>query len=998
MDNVLTSLPYFKDVIRGPDNQTLKESTKSESGWSEIPKRPLHVFPSNTSKRTKNRGDVYNCRIFGGPVLYGLCLTTTQARGGVDPCGICFCNSGIQRMTNRIAETPQGEGNAPPPPPPPGGPDRPESQPSRSGNTIFKSGPLLYIIEGNWMDILEKKMSAALKGSEVNLTLGGIDLNNSGSVVVKADKKLLTVLFPDGRDGRAFTLKAETLEDLHEWKTALENALAQAPSGGAHAMGQNGILGNEKTDSVDGSLDQSKEKKPAKSTVIGVPVLLALEDVDGAPSFLEKALRFVEEYGVKVEGILRQAADVDDVESRVREYEQGKIEFSPEEDPHIIADCVKYVLRELPSSPVPASCCNALLEAFRKSGNDRGGRINAMRTTICDTFPEPNRRLLQRILLMMQTVAAHKAVNRMSCSAVAACMAPLLLRPLLAGDCEVDNDFDMGGDGSVQLLQAAAAANHAQAIVITLLEEYDNIFGEGDLSPELYSDTDESESETEGASDEGDYYDDETDAETDDDVEIVSDGTCSESGDSGHSDLHNDKDGDGFSSGSKSLDGDDNIQAQKLSSSSLKTLQPQHDVQKNENELVSSKNNSAELANESAVVGDVSRETSSVQQPIVHGLPSIQKSSTISNGPALSTRGRSVWGRTAVSAKKNLSMESIDYTLEEEDEIQMLEITKSELENRIAEEVQGNAALQASLERQKTALHERRLALEQDVARLQEELQKERDLTAALEAGLHISGGCVPNLATVDEKTRAELHEIAQAEANVANLKKKVDDLGVQLNQQRERNHGSMADASTLSQHNWDLHAKPNAMDKKQDSEAIAPSRDESSRSKDTHTDGAEKHRSNSRSVVLPTDSFAVEPVGAAKPSAPSNSKKSGTGSEGGTTSAITKLTSRLNFLKERRSQIANEIQGRGSGQPAQNLDKSQSIQYSDKSLETTEKPEKLRKAESHSYAERGRKSESQQQHSLDRGKSESHLSVSVEKGRIVESKPFSTPRTDSRS
>ena len=67
----------------------------------------------------------------------------------------------------------------------------------------------------------------------MNLTLGGIDLNNSGryvlalfdsffcallifpclrvvsfcSVVVREDKKLLTVLFPDGRDGRAFTLK-----------------------------------------------------------------------------------------------------------------------------------------------------------------------------------------------------------------------------------------------------------------------------------------------------------------------------------------------------------------------------------------------------------------------------------------------------------------------------------------------------------------------------------------------------------------------------------------------------------------------------------------------------------------------------------------------------------------------------------------------------------------------------------------------------------------------
>lgn len=79
--------------------------------------------------------------------------------------------------------------------------------------------------------------------------------------------------------------------------------------------------------------------------------------------------------------------------------------------------------------------------------------------------------------MMMLVVASNKNVNRMNTNAVAACMAPLLLRPLLHGDCEIENDFDVGGDGSVQLLQAAAAANHAQAIVITLLEEYDSIFG-----------------------------------------------------------------------------------------------------------------------------------------------------------------------------------------------------------------------------------------------------------------------------------------------------------------------------------------------------------------------------------------------------------------------------------------------------------------------------------------------------------------------------------------
>lgn len=40
-----------------------------------------------------------------------------------------------------------------------------------------------------------------------------------------------------------------------------------------------------------------KDRQPFKSSVIGRPVLVALEDVDGAPSFLEKALRFIEEYG-----------------------------------------------------------------------------------------------------------------------------------------------------------------------------------------------------------------------------------------------------------------------------------------------------------------------------------------------------------------------------------------------------------------------------------------------------------------------------------------------------------------------------------------------------------------------------------------------------------------------------------------------------------------------------------------------------------------------------
>jgi hypothetical protein len=77
---------------------------------------------------------------------------------------------------------------------------------------------------------------------------------------------------------------------------------------------------------------------------------------------------------------------------------------------------------------------------------------------------------------MMHTIASHTVENRMTPSAVAVCMAPLLLRPLLAGECEMEDDFDINGDSSAQLIAAANAANSAHGIVTILLEEYENIF------------------------------------------------------------------------------------------------------------------------------------------------------------------------------------------------------------------------------------------------------------------------------------------------------------------------------------------------------------------------------------------------------------------------------------------------------------------------------------------------------------------------------------------
>ncbi|XP_072079730.1 rho GTPase-activating protein REN1 [Arachis hypogaea] len=827
-------------------------------------------------------------------------------------------------MTNKSAELSQGTTGAgatiplpstPRPRPPehqfPPRDSQREVQQNRAGNTntIFKSGPLFISSKGigwtswkkRWFILTQNSLvffrsdpsAVPQKGSEVNLTLGGIDLNNSGSVIVKADKKLLTVQFPDAHDGRAFTLKAETTEDLYEWKTALENALAQAPS--ANNMMEQNV----------------KDKEPVKSIVIGRPILLALEDVDGTPTFLEKALRFIEEYGANVEGILRQAADVEDVERRVREYEQGKTEFTANEDAHVIGDCVKHVLRELPSSPVPASCCKALLEAVR---TDRSRRVSAMRIAINDTFPEPNRRLLQRILMMMQIVASRKSVNRMSSSAVAACMAPLLLRPLLAGECEIENDFDVGGDGSMQLLQAAAAANHAQAIVITLLEEYNNIFGAdgcGSPGPDIYSDSDDLESESEEATDEDLSYDEEYDDEEDESVQ------------------ESDEDADEVGSGSDGENGEsetDYISEKDPEQSNSKAHGLENKAKKHGDtkgsESITSQTNTAEAVGQASANPKKAHDSPSPT-------PSYKKSATISNSP---DSRRNCLGRT--SARKNLSMESIDFTVDDDEEVEKLEYTKKDLQNQIAEETKANENLQSHIDNRKKSLLERRMGLEQEVIRLQEQLVKVKNARA-------------------NNEIRTELGELTLIEMDLANFENKVIELGMRLNVQLERKA-----RSTLTQPTSNHERKSKS---KVETEVVQTSQFERSTSKDTHLSKAE--------TVNERKSESKHP--------PSGLKKSGSKGEVRRSQELPRNPDRgkgSELNQTHPSPVPNQEKPRG-------LDSSQSLQIPERSSS---------KGKSHQSSDKLRKSDSQPSRSptpkhLERGISESHLhnqSYNVDKGR----------------
>ncbi|XP_044481885.1 rho GTPase-activating protein 7 isoform X2 [Mangifera indica] len=819
-------------------------------------------------------------------------------------------------------------------------------------NTVFKSGPLFISSKGigwkSWKKrwfiltrtslVFFKNDPSALpqRGGEVNLTLGGIDLNNSGSVVVREDKKLLTVLFPDGRDGRAFTLKAETAEDLYEWKTALEHALAQAPSA-ALAMGHNGIFRNDTNDTTEGSFYQWRDKRPVKSLVVGRPILLALEDIDGSPSFLEKALRFLEKFGAKVEGILRQAADVEEVDHRVQEYEQGKTEFGPDEDAHVVGDCVKHVLRELPSSPVPASCCTALLEAYKIDRKE--ARISAMHSAILETFPEPNRRLLQRILKMMHTIASHAHENRMTASAVAACMAPLLLRPLLAGECELEDDFDFNGDNSAQLLAAANAANNAQVIIATLLEEYENIFDDESLqrcSISADSRTDNSASEDSADEENVDikdngYHDaeNEVDPETDDERErerALSGKAFGGDESGGATPRYNNAPAD-----NSNLP----VDSPQIRNPTVQMIEQGTPKKGTENSITEIEVSNFLPAGESyCSMGEILSSMDPGHALSVSGLESSAEKPvgkvTSSN---LSVKRSAFWGRS--NARKTPSMESIDSSGEEELTIQRLEITKNDLRHRIAKEARGNAILQASLERRKQALHERRLALEQDVSRLQEQLQAERDLRAALEVGLSMSAGQISSSRSMDSKTRAELEEIALAEADVARLKQKVAELHHQLNQQRQHHYGSLSDAcdryQNVQTHNSQQRFLPQDFDttlafvnheRKQRTEnllgtdwknvkgqvpIVGSSSRLPSRKQFIESTSLSDSKSTEASTTVSLDDLAIEsalvPTTSRALETIDFSRHSSTAS-----SALVELTTRLDFFKERRSQLMEQL------------------------------------------------------------------------------------------
>uniref|UniRef100_A0A7N0RIK1 Rho GTPase activating protein n=1 Tax=Kalanchoe fedtschenkoi TaxID=63787 RepID=A0A7N0RIK1_KALFE len=671
-----------------------------------------------------------------------------------------------------------------------------------AANGILKSGPLFISSKGlgwrhwkrRWFVLTNTSLvffksdpSVIVEGGgEVNLTLGGIDLNNSGSVIVREDKRLLTILFPDGQDGRAFTLKTETSEDLHAWRTALEHAFTQAPCTDPTIMRAGTFI----NDVFTGSFYNWKDKHIGKSRIVGNPISLALQEADGSPSLLEKALCFLEEFGAKVEGILRISADVEEVQQRIQEYEQGKTEFDANEDAHVVGDCVKHILRELPSSPVPISCCDELLKAY----DQNEAQINAFRVAILKKLPEPNQLLFQRILKMMYTISCCPE-NRMTPSAVATCMAPLLLRPILSGECNLTDDIEFTDDDYAQFFAAANAARAAQAIITSILEEYHNIF----------SDTNSIGHSMSAESEKANLNEDLTDAEI---VEMKNirnldaenilpegkseyfklpfSGELSTSSSYGGSYLNDISD---FSPNVNEVSGSYDLPSPESEGIYVECKHPQNNGSKNRKlpdqlqqgkKMPSKQLSTSSLPHVQKPIRPVDKLFSSLK-PV---FPSLEASSCDGKSPgqpassSFDRKTSSLQERDSQATRMCSTVSLGSPGLEK-----LLEMKKNDLQLRLEKEAKVNALLQASLEGRKQALLERRLILHQDVEKLREQLHAGRDPKLAAEVGLSqsLSSGKPSNQ---DSTTMIELEEIALAEAEMARLKHKVVELRHQLSQQ----------------------------------------------------------------------------------------------------------------------------------------------------------------------------------------------------------------------
>lgn len=186
---------------------------------------------------------------------------------------------------------------------------------------------------------------------------------------------------------------------------------------------------------------------------------------------------------------------------------------------------------------------------------------------------------------------------------------------------------------------------------------------------------------------------------------------------------------------------------------------------------------------------------------------------------------------------------------------------------------------------------------------------------------MNMRRGQVSFPSTIDSKTKADLEEVAAAEADIMNLKQKVSDLRGQLNNQAQLSSTSLCEScnnkrllntdkivdgeqnAALSTEISSSVKSPTVPDMfwatNQMVQKMLASKDGQDGSLTTRWNFAQRQNSNNAVTNKAQGSSTKAEESGMAPS-----------------SALAKLTSRLNFLKERRALLASEMQNLDLGRP----------------------------------------------------------------------------------
>uniref|UniRef100_A0A8C1IR80 Rho-GAP domain-containing protein n=1 Tax=Cyprinus carpio TaxID=7962 RepID=A0A8C1IR80_CYPCA len=147
-------------------------------------------------------------------------------------------------------------------------------------------------------------------------------------------------------------------------------------------------------------------------------------DSEGIPPVMRDTIGFLQENGLKTEGIFRRSANVSLVKEIKQKYNSGEeVSFYQLDDVHLAAVILKMFLRELPEPLLTYQLYNDIVNFHNVDTESRAERIRNMLMSL----PEENYASLYFLIQFLAQVSAESEVNKMTNANLAVVFGPNLL-------------------------------------------------------------------------------------------------------------------------------------------------------------------------------------------------------------------------------------------------------------------------------------------------------------------------------------------------------------------------------------------------------------------------------------------------------------------------------------------------------------------------------------------------------------------------------------------